>query len=35
MLIPNKEYHMDLQLETNREVNTYRKEISFYVISEK
>ena len=35
MLIPNKEYHMDLQLDTNREVNTYRKEISFYVISEK
>jgi hypothetical protein len=35
MLIPNKEYHMDLQLETNREVNTYRKEISFYVVSEK
>lgn len=35
MLVPNKEYYLDLQLETNREVNTYKKEISFYVISEK
>lgn len=35
MLIPNKEYYLDLQLETNREINTYRKEISFYVVNRK
>lgn len=35
MLIPNKEYNLDLQLITNREINTYRKEISFYVVNEK
>lgn len=35
MLIPNKEYHLDLQLKTNREINTTKKSISFYVINEK
>jgi hypothetical protein len=35
MLIPNKEYHLDLQLHTNREINTYPREISFYVINQK
>lgn len=35
MLIPNKEYHLDLQLVTNREINTYPREISFYVVNEK
>ena len=33
MLIPNKEYHLDLRLTTNREVNTYSKEISFYIVN--
>ena len=35
MLIANKEYYLDLQLVTNREINTYKKEISFYVVNKK
>jgi len=35
MLIPNKEYYLDLQLKTNREINTVKKGISFYIINEK